>query len=190
VRTEAGALVDQEPARHDSPGTAFESFFRANYGTVLRIARGVVGDAHLAQDVAQEVFIAAQRRFPDAGAGAGGSDHAANWLRIAAVHTGLNSVRGSRRRERRQLRAGSLATAGAAPFGPEDLVMDEVGRQEVRDALSRLPRRSATVLVLRHSGLSYAEVAEAMGVGTGQVGTMLRRAEASLRKEIEGGARQ
>jgi RNA polymerase sigma-70 factor (ECF subfamily) len=41
------------------------------------------------------------------------------------------------------------------------------------------------VLVLRHSGLSYAEVADAMGVGIGQVGTMLRRAEAALRKEIE-----
>ena len=41
------------------------------------------------------------------------------------------------------------------------------------------------MLVLRHSGLSYAEVAEAMGVKVGQVGTMLRRAEASLRKEIE-----
>jgi len=41
------------------------------------------------------------------------------------------------------------------------------------------------VLLLRHSGLSYAEVAEAMGVGIGQVGTMLRRGEAALRKEIE-----
>jgi RNA polymerase sigma-70 factor (ECF subfamily) len=41
------------------------------------------------------------------------------------------------------------------------------------------------VLLLRHSGLSYAEVAEAMGVGISQVGTMLRRGEAALRKEIE-----
>jgi RNA polymerase sigma-70 factor (ECF subfamily) len=41
------------------------------------------------------------------------------------------------------------------------------------------------VLVLRHSGLSYAEVAEAMDVSAGQVGTMLRRAEAALRKEVE-----
>ena len=52
-------------------------------------------------------------------------------------------------------------------------------------ALSRLPRHSATVLVLRHSGLSYTEVADAMGVKVGQVGTMLRRAEAALRKELD-----
>ena len=46
------------------------------------------------------------------------------------------------------------------------------------------PARSAAVLALRYSGLSYAEVAAALGVGVGQVGTMLRRAEAALRKEI------
>jgi RNA polymerase sigma-70 factor (ECF subfamily) len=41
------------------------------------------------------------------------------------------------------------------------------------------------VLVLRYSGLSYAEVGQALGVGTGQVGTLLRRAEAALKKEFE-----
>jgi DNA-directed RNA polymerase specialized sigma24 family protein len=43
----------------------------------------------------------------------------------------------------------------------------------------------ATVLVLRHSGLSYAEVAAAMNVKQGHVGTMLRRAESALRKEVD-----
>src|SRR5207249_3848053 len=58
-------------------------------------------------------------------------------------------------------------------------------RRAVRQALRRLPERSASVLVLRYSGLSYAEVAEALGVGVGQIGTLLRRAEERLRKELE-----
>ena len=58
-----------------------------------------------------------------------------------------------------------------------------------RQALSRLPRRAATVLVLRHNGLSYAEVAEAMNVKVGYVGTMLRRAESALRKELQNAPR-
>jgi RNA polymerase sigma-70 factor (ECF subfamily) len=41
------------------------------------------------------------------------------------------------------------------------------------------------VLVLRYSGLSYVEIAEAMGVKTTHIGTMLRRAERALRKEVE-----
>ena len=54
----------------------------------------------------------------------------------------------------------------------------------VRDALRRMPERSAAVLVLRYSGLSYAEVARALGIGAGQIGTLLRRAEERLRKEL------
>ena len=69
--------------------------------------------------------------------------------------------------------------------GPENLAINRDQESAVRAALSRLPRHSATVLVLRHSGLSYAEVADSMGVKVGQVGTMLRRAEAALRKELD-----
>ena len=63
-------------------------------------------------------------------------------------------------------------------MSPEDLAINRDEESGVRAALSRLPRHSATVLVLRHSGLSCAEVADATGVKVGQVGTMLRRAEA------------
>ena len=57
----------------------------------------------------------------------------------------------------------------------------------MRSALARLKPKTAAVLVLRYSGLSYAEVGAALKVGTGQVGTLLRRAEQSLRKELEVG---
>ncbi|MDR0359965.1 MAG: hypothetical protein LBJ87_10965 [bacterium] len=50
--------------------------------------------------------------------------------------------------------------------------------------MGRLPTKTATVLALRYSGLSYVEVAQALGVGTGQIGTLLRRAESALRKEM------
>ena len=177
MRTEVGELIEKAPDGPRSAPSGFERFFRANYAVVEHIARGVVGDSHAAQDVAQDVFIAAQRRFPEPD----GSAHATAWVRIAAVHTGLNAVRSRRRREQRHLQAESAI----APPGPDELAIERVSQQEVREALARLPRRATTVLVLRYGGLSYAEVSEAMGVGVGQVGTMLRRAETALRKEIE-----
>ena len=67
---------------------------------------------------------------------------------------------------------------------PERVVESQETRRQVREALARLPRKPAAVLTLRYSGLSYAEVADALGVGVGQVGTLLRRAEAALRKEV------
>ena len=178
VRTEARVFVAQLDG--DMTGAAagrFEGFFRENYPVVVRIASGVTRDADLAEDVAQEVFIAVQRRFADPGA----SDHAAAWVRVAAAHLGLNAVRSRRRRDDRQRRHG-VATA---PLGPEELAIEHESQDEIRAALARLPVHAATVLVLRHSGLSYVEVADAMEVKVGQVGTMLRRAEARLRKEVE-----
>ena len=160
---------------------AFERFFREQYPVVVRIAFGVVGDAQAAQDVAQDVFIAALRRFPDPG----DPGPAGAWVRAAAAHTALNAIRGERRRDRRQ----RLAGVEVAPAGPEETVLDRESRLEVRRALARLPRRAATVLVLRHNGLSYAEVAEAMNVKVGHVGTMLRRAESALRKELQNASR-
>jgi RNA polymerase sigma-70 factor (ECF subfamily) len=63
-------------------------------------------------------------------------------------------------------------------------VQAQEDRRQVRMALRRLPLKSASVLVLRYSGLSYIEVADALGVGPNQVGTLLRRAEHALRKEM------
>lgn len=167
------AVVENPPA--PAP-LGFEGFFRSQYPVVVRIAGSVVRDPHLAEDVAQDVMIAARRRFPDPD----GSDHAVAWTRTAAVHLALNAVRDRRRRDERQ----SRARPDRAGPGPEELLLQREAGAEVREALGRIPLRSAMVLVLRHSGLSYAEVAEAMGVGVGVVGTMLRRAEAALRKEV------
>ena len=174
-------MTHRGPSPPQTSYSAFERFFRAEYPVVVRIAFGVVGDTQAAQDVAQDVFICALRRFPDPGE----LDHACAWVRAAAAHTALNAIRGERRRDRRQ----QLAGIEVAPAGPEETVLDRESRLEVRRALARLPRRAATVLVLRHNGLSYAEVAEAMNVKVGHVGTMLRRAESALRKELQNASR-
>ena len=121
---------------------AFESFFRTHYRAVVRLAQGVLGDSQRAQDVAQEVFLAAYRRFP------GEHDEAAGWVRVAAVHTALNLLRGERRRDRRQL----LVHAVTPLPSLEDTVIEREARAEVRRVLARLPRRTAAVLVMRQAG--------------------------------------
>lgn len=160
----------------DGPGMAgFEAFFREHYRVVVRLAQTIVGDSHSAQDVAQDVFLAAYRRFP------GDYEQAAGWVRVAAVHTALNVIRGERRRDKRQF---LVQAVGPLP-SPEETVLEREVRAEVRRVLSRLPRRSAAVLVMRHGGMSYMEIADALGVKVSHVGTLLRRAESALRKEMD-----
>lgn len=166
----------------------FERLFLAEYARVVAIARRVLADGDEAEDVAQEVFVQFHRRHaPDA-------PYAASWLHAAAVHTALNTLRGKRRRVQREsneARAVQRLQAGAdAALDPQRALEDGERRREVRAALIRLPSRSAAVLALRYSGLSYAEVGAALGVSAGQVGTLLRRAEDALRKEITRAASQ
>ncbi len=170
-----GLQAQDERSEHLDGGSGFEAFFREHYRVVVRLAQNVVGDLPAAQDVAQEVFLAAYRRFP------ADYEQAAGWVRVAAVHTALNVVRGERRRDARQRQ---LQAVDSLP-SPEDTVIEREARTEVRRVLRRLPRRSAAVLVMRHGGMSYLEIADALGVKVGHVGTLLRRAESALRKEMD-----
>lgn len=145
---------------------------------MVGVANRVLDDPAEAEDVAQEVFWELHRRHPD------GLPLAGRWLHAAAVHTALNRLRSRRRRERREDLA-ERQHRGGELGDPEALHLRQAERRQVRAALARLPERKAAVLALRYSGLSYAEVGAALGVGTGQVGTLLRRAEAELAKRLE-----
>ncbi len=144
---------------------------------MVRLAQNVLGDSQGAQDVAQEVFLAVYRRF------SGDYERAAGWVRVAAVHGALNVVRGERRRQNRQPLVQPVSSIPSA----EETVIEREAGAELRHIMRRLPRRSAALLVMRHSGMSYAEIADALGVKVGHVGTMLRRAESALRKEMDRG---
>jgi RNA polymerase sigma-70 factor (ECF subfamily) len=157
---------------------AFERLFHAEYGKVAAIAQRILFDAHAAEDVAQDVFVSFHRLHP------ADSPFASKWLHTAAAHAALNAVRGRKRRERREF-ADAVADLTAAR---DDDPLENLAALErlaaVRRALSCIGTRYATVLAMRYAGLSYAEVANAVGVNANQVGTMLRRAEAALKKEF------
>ncbi|MHB8571620.1 MAG: RNA polymerase sigma factor [Candidatus Dormibacteria bacterium] len=161
----------------------FEELFLAEYPRIVAVAHRVLGDLDEAEDVAQEVFIDFHHRHP------AGAPHATGWLRVAAAHAALNRLRGARRRERREVFDTLREPAATAGADPAQEAERAEARAEVRAALARLPERSAAVLALRYSGLSYQEVAASLQVGVGQVGTMLRRAETALRREVEHGTR-
>jgi RNA polymerase sigma factor (sigma-70 family) len=160
--------VPGSPIRSD-----LETVFRADYARVVAVAARVLGDRDQAEDVAQEVFLAFGRTEVPAG-------DAFRWLSVAAAHTALNHLRTGRRRAARE----NAVPADPAVPDIADAVVTRDEHSRVRAALARLPRRQAAALVLRHSGLSYADVAAALDLSPGSVGTTVRRAESALRKEL------
>ncbi|TCB96811.1 sigma-70 family RNA polymerase sigma factor [Micromonospora zingiberis] len=173
VRREA-VVVGSTPAGREGVRADLEQVFRTTYPRVVGVAARVLGSRAEAEDVAQEVFLAFGRSSVPAG-------QAVGWLSVAAAHTALNQVRSRRRRAAREQVAGDL---DAVCPDVADTVVTRDERRRVRAALARLPRRQAVALLLRHSGLSYAEVAAALDLSPGSVGTTVRRAESALREEL------
>ena len=70
----------------------------------------------------------------------------------------------------------------------QENALDDVLREErcarVREVLGGLKPRDAQLLLLRAEGLAYRELAEALGVQPGSVGTLLARAEAEFEKRF------
>ena len=152
-----------------------EAIFRREYRLVLGVAARVLGSRDQAEDVAQDVFLSFGRSSVPAG-------EARGWLSVAAAHTALNLLRSRRRRASREETVAAAAETVVSDVA--DAVVTIEDRRLVRTALARLPRRQAVALVLRHSGLSYVEVAEALHLSPSSVGTTVRRAESALREEL------
>ena len=155
--------------------TDLEEVFRRDYPRVVAVAARVLGSRDQAEDVAQEVFLSFGR----------------SPCRPVRPRGWLSRRRGPHRAEPaplrpapRRPRGGRRAADDAVVSDVADAVVTLEERRSVRAALARLPRTQAVALVLRHSGLSYAEVAAALDLSPGSVGTTVRRAESALRKEL------
>jgi RNA polymerase sigma-70 factor (ECF subfamily) len=157
----------------------FEDLFLLEYGRVANVALRILGDRAAAEDVAQEAFSSFARRRIAIG------DASRGWLCAAAAHGALNELRSRRRRDARERTVVRLESRTVVTSDPFDAVAREQSRESVCEALERLPERSAALLALRYSGLSYREIAVALRIDEAQIGTLLARAQSAFRKELD-----
>jgi RNA polymerase sigma-70 factor (ECF subfamily) len=164
----------------------FDDLFKTHYEGVYRLLYRIVGTREEAEDLAQETFLRLhraahlwdrQRRTDDR------PHNLRGWLYRVASNLAYNALRSEVRRRRRQEEtAGQATVMTRREDDPAELVVRTDERQAVRRALANLSQQQAQLLLLRHAGLSYRELAEALGVATGSVGTLLARAENAFEK--------
>ena len=154
----------------------FETIFVEQWSRVYGVVFRLVGDKLEAEDLALETFWQLYRNPPAK------RENLDGWLYRVAVNLGLNALRARKRRTRYEEESGSLAFDTHRASEPENEVESAEQRQEVQGILARMKPRSAKILTLRHSGLSYAEVAAAMKVKPSSVGKLLARAEDEFEK--------
>lgn len=157
---------------------AFEELFTRYFPLVHSVISRIVGDTAEAEELTQETFLRLYERPIQATESA----NVRAWLLRVGTNSAFNAVRSRRRRTSWLQRLAGRAEARQTGDDPSSIVAarDEAGR--VRQVLAQLPERQRAALVLRASGLSYAEVAAALGVRPGSVGTILARAERAFRE--------
>jgi len=150
-----------------------EAAFQQHWSRLYALLYRLVGDRAEAEDLALEVFWRLHRSPPRLA----DESRLGGWLYRVATHLGFNTLRARRRRQRYEIEAGSLVFEEHASNDPAGEAEKALERARVRKVLENMKPRAAQVLVLRHSGLTYAEIAAALGVAPSSVGTLLARAE-------------
>lgn len=155
-----------------------DALFQQHWARLCAVLFRMVGDPAEAEDLVLDAFVQLYQHPPHDAANLGG------WLYRVATRLGLNSLRARRRRQQYEEEAGVGSLTEWAP-DPAMVVESKLERDLVREALARIKPRSAQLILLRYSGLSYAELAEALDVPPGSIGTLLVRAEKEFEEHYE-----
>lgn len=181
---DTGSLRDAaviEQSRHD-PGR-FGMIFDAYFPEIHRyVARRI--DVHTADDLAAETFAIAFRAR-------GSYDMSRACARPWLYGIATNLIGRHRRDERRKLRALARIDRSDRVAGHEERVAARVSAEGVRGPLAKAvaalpPGQRDVLLLVVLAGLGHEEVAEALGISYGTVGSRLARARQRLRTALGG----
>lgn len=158
----------------------FEAIFLQYYAGVVRVLARLVGPGQ-AEELANEVFFRLSRQSARWLV----TNNVAGWLYRAATRAGIDALRSSANRKRYEGAAAlESGQAEGENAGPLHNVLRDEDRRKVHRVLTTMKPAQAQLLLMRASGFSYKEIAEALGIAVGGVGTLLNRAEAEFRRRF------
>ena len=159
---------------------------------LMRLVSRLVKDPAEAEDVTQEAFIKAYRALPSFRGESAfytwlyriGVNAAKNWLiaRNRRVPTMSSAATGADSEEAETYEEGDLLRETATP---ERELMSRQIAETVNAAMEALPEDLRTAVALREiEGLSYEEIAEAMGCPIGTVRSRIFRAREAIAQKL------
>jgi RNA polymerase sigma-70 factor (ECF subfamily) len=147
--------------------------YRTTLPDLVRFLHRKVWDMERARDLAQDTFVRALREEPS-------SPRA--WLFTVAANLARDEARTAIRRKRHLTLLKTEAEVTAVNIDPSGEVERDEREAVVRRALEALGERDREALLLWDAGLDYGEIAGALEISAGSVGTTLARARKRLVK--------
>ena len=156
---------------------AFEELYRQHAGRLYSVACRMVGNPSDAEDLLQEIFLAAHRKLDSFR----GESALGTWLYRLATNLCLDHLRS------KSARSGQLTSAldderELADAGSRALADQALTRMDLERALAQLPEGCRAAFVLHDiEGLEHREVAEALGIAEGPSNSQVHKARLRLR---------
>lgn len=182
--TEADAVARAREGDHEG----FRFLVERYQGRAYRLALRVLRDETQAQDAVQEAFLKLYRSIRNFE----GRSSFYTWLYRLVLNVCLDMKRRDRSNrhvewtDARDLGAGDASeapTVGAVGPGPGLALERAELRKRLGEAIETLPDEARTTLLLREvDGLSYAEIAEVLGIPKGTVMSRLHYARRRLQR--------
>ena len=176
---------------------AFDQLFLRYHHAITSLTNRLVRDPLLAEDLTQETFFRVLRSL-------GRVDESFNfsaWIHRIATNLCYDELRRRKRGQAPQAEEGPRASASIVGIedpnelldtlpskdmtsDPEDALAMRELRREVSEVAARLPENYRTVLSLRElQGLTYASIAQVMGLSESAIETLLHRARRRFKAE-------
>lgn len=153
-----------------TPLLSFDEAFSLHCRSVYRMARAIVNDASLAEDIVQEVFLKLFHNFRRAPK----DELLRLWLLRVTSNVARNMLRA---RTRATTRDDRFAKAAALTPTLEDNYEQQVELEKALRALNSLREPMRSCLLLKQQGLSYREIAATLSLNEKSVGSLLTRGQ-------------
>ena len=156
--------------------TDVERLFRTYNAALVRYLTRRLGDRDWAEEVAQETFVRALRQ-----------DNITNeraWLFAVATNLVRDEARKDARRRQHLALLAAEEREREEEVGPTSLEQAQEAAF-ARKAVDTLAERDRLALLMKEEGLDYSEIAEALELSPGSVGTTLSRARRRLVETYE-----
>lgn len=160
---------------------AFEALVLANQKMIYNTALKITGSPDDALDISQDTFLKAYQNLKSFR----GESRFSAWLYRLCYNASMDFLKKNRRPNEVSMTAedgGDIQYNVPDPdASPEEQAERNELRKAVRDAVNMLPDDKREIIVMREfSGMSYADIAAALGIEEGTVKSRLNRAKISL----------